>query len=142
MNNTENKLLFHLCTILIWLSFTVLHLSQISNLKHTSIYSKEMNMQVTIQWKTTENTHLTRQIFYQVVIANRHNTTWSKISSAWRISTKTKLMFNFTGSLLTTESYSPTSWMTGMLLETQKYIDWIQVNKFTIHRTLTGKARL
>jgi hypothetical protein len=52
-------------------------------------------------------------------------------------------MFNFTGSLLTTGSYSPTSWMIGLLLEIKKYIDWIQVNtvnKFTIHRTLTGKV--
>jgi hypothetical protein len=52
-----------------------------------------------------------------------------------------KVVFNFTATLLTTGSYSPTSWMTGLLLESQKYTDWIQVNtvnKFTIHSTLTG----
>lgn len=50
------------------------------------------------------------------------NTTRNKINS---FSTKGhhtgKTMFNFTESHLTTGSYSPTSWINGLLLESKKY---------------------
>jgi hypothetical protein len=63
-----------------------------------------------------------RKILYQVVTSYRHNTTRNKINSFSMKGHHTgKTMFNFTESLLTTGSYSPTSWIIGLLLESKKY---------------------